>query len=242
MISVLALTSCQTLQNETSEKITSNEIILDKKFFIVSYNLKYKIANSVSYTLKASNLKIKIANRKNHFYKDPDLLSRGLASTKPLDFYNTKYDKGHLAPSGDFLYSQEANDATFVMSNIAPQTKNLNRKAWRYLEDHVRKWACTEKELKIITGAVIDSDQIKPADEIFIPNSFYKVILDNTPPRKAIAFVYLQTDEDDVYIKRSMSLDKIETILGRKFFTDLTEHEEIKNSANILDWKDSDCT
>ena len=48
------------------------------------------------------------------------------------------YDHGHLCASADRLYSREANDQTFYISNMSPQDPQFNQDYWSALENHVQ--------------------------------------------------------------------------------------------------------
>jgi endonuclease G len=43
-------------------------------------------------------------------------------------------DRGHMCPAADRSCSKEDMDATFLMSNMVPQSPNLNRGPWEKLE------------------------------------------------------------------------------------------------------------
>lgn len=164
-----------------------NEVELDKKYFVVSYNPKHRLPNWVSYKLGTFHVSTKAGKRKDKFFVDPELVKRKLAYAKPTDFDGKIYDRGHLAPSEDIVWSQEANDATFVMSNMTPQKRALNRGSWKKLEAKVRGWACTEKELTVVSGPFLTDDLPKFKSGVSIPRKFFKIIIDETAPRKAVA-------------------------------------------------------
>ena len=105
----------------------NNLVVLDHKYFKVHYDPELRLARYVEYTLLRENLLHKMGKRKNKFIPDPILVNSHLPFVTTKEYTRTGYDRGHLAPSADFTFSQEANDTTFVMSNIAPQTKLLNR-------------------------------------------------------------------------------------------------------------------
>lgn len=242
ILSIFWIFSCQTNPQKQQVAIpNAEEVILDKKYFKIGFNTKYRMANWVEYTLEAKNLKNKAAQRKNKFYSDPELLKVGLASMTPNDLVGTEYDKGHLAPSADFTWSQEANNATFVMSNMAPQYKKLNRQAWRYLEDRVRGWACTEQELKIITGVIFDQNMKRLPNGTFIPKQFFKIILDTTPPKKSIAFIYYQEDVKDEYKNRAVTLSKILAAADLKSLPELRVIKSSYPESAVTDWQESAC-
>lgn len=56
------------------------------------------------------------------------------------DHKSDGYDKGHLCASEDRVYCKEANDQTFLYSNISPQIGVFNQQFWAKLEALVQKW------------------------------------------------------------------------------------------------------
>lgn len=206
---------------------------LDHKYFQILYSKKHRLPVWVEYVATKQDLKGS-GRRKNNFYKDKILEQMGIKPVASEDYARTGYDRGHMAPAADFKKSQAAIDATFVMSNMAPQTANLNRSAWEKLEARVRKWICGEEKLTIITGPILRSDLPKLEKGISIPEKFFKVIYDETPPLKSIAFIYLQTDSGDPYLKKVTSLTTIEKEAGIRLPKSIKNYPEVKN---ISSWK-----
>ncbi|MNL03106.1 Nuclease precursor [compost metagenome] len=219
------------------------ELILDHGFFQISYSEKNRLPNWVSYHLRADNLKNKVAKRRNRFFADPQLLQIKKAFASPDDFDGDTYDRGHMAPSDDFVWDQKANDATFVMTNMAPQERALNRGSWKKLELAVRKWACTEGELRVVTGPILSGTMLRMSSQVPVPQKFFKVILDETPPRKAIGFIYKQEDGKASMAAQAMNLATIEKQTGYKFFVDLPQDERktLEIAYNLQDWVETDC-
>lgn len=56
------------------------------------------------------------------------------------DHKSDGYDKGHLCASEDRVYCKDANDQTFLYSNISPQIGSFNQKYWAKLEALIQKW------------------------------------------------------------------------------------------------------
>ena len=254
----LPLKQCiSTAESETtapeaeSTKITmmkvspKKEIILDHKYFVVSYNEDHKLPNWVSYQLLASNLKKGIAHRRDKFFADPTLISMKVPYAKPTDFNGKIYDRGHLAPSEDFIWDQDANDETFVMSNMTPQKKKLNRGAWKSLETKVRNWACTEEEIKVISGPVLEKDLKKFKSKVSIPQKFFKIVIDETPPKKAIAFVFEQDDKKFDTSSKATSLAEAEKLAGYQFEKESglsnSEYTKLRTTYKVDDWVEGDC-
>lgn len=233
------------VNSDLPQRLNANtpELILDNGYFQISYSEKNRLPNWVSYHLKAENLKNKVAKRRNKFYADPQLLKIKLAVAMPDDFDGDTYDRGHMAPSDDFVWDQKANDATFVMTNMAPQERALNRGSWKKLELSVRKWACTEGELRVVTGPILTGVMIKMSSQVPVPQKFFKVILDETPPRKVIGFIYKQGDGKASMAAQAMNLAAIEKQTGYKFFVDLPQDERksLEIAYNLQDWVETDC-
>jgi DNA/RNA endonuclease G (NUC1) len=119
---------------------------------------------------------------------------------------------------------------------MTPQTKNLNRIAWNALEAHVRKWICGEEKLTIITGPVLTGELEKLEAGITIPNKFFKVVYDETPPFKSIAFVYSQSDSGDPYLNRIESVAAVEKMAAIHLPKATSTYPEVKDVAK---WKAS---
>lgn len=222
---------------------SSNVVMIDHKYFKIAYNVERRLAEYVSYELTADHLRNKEADRANKFISDPLLVEKKLPYVVTSEYTKTGYDRGHLAPSADFAWSQEANNLTFVMSNMAPQTPGLNRDAWKRLEAQVRKWACGEEKITVITGPVLAKNLPKLKSGLEIPEDFFKIIIDETPPKKAIAFLYHQTDKGDVLEERMVPMKNLETSTGVAFQEKFPElkSEKMRTPASLNEWKEADC-
>lgn len=219
-------------------------IMLDHKYFKIAYNPKRRLAQYVTYQLSAEQLKNKNASRANKFIPDPILLKRKISYVVTAEYVRTGYDRGHLAPSADFAWSQEANDLTFVMSNMAPQLPNLNRDAWKRLEDKVRKWACGEEKITIITGPVLKDGLTRLKSGLEIPQDFFKIVIDETPPKKIISFLYHQDDKGNVLANRVVPVNKLEVVTGLSFNKEFPKlkNEMLRMPASLSEWKEADCS
>ncbi|MEJ5155205.1 DNA/RNA non-specific endonuclease [Gluconobacter wancherniae] len=93
--------------------------------------------------------------RRSSFYADMRLPVAMRASLS--DYRSTGYDRGHMTPSGDEpgLKSQRQ---SFLLSNIVPQTAELNRGPWEGVESAVRGWARQEGEIFVVTGPGYDPE------------------------------------------------------------------------------------
>lgn len=250
----LILGSCQTPERVSNLQRPSSKYpvlvrgdaksqILDYEYFLVSFNPESELPNWVYYEIDAKNLKFKNAKRKNRFKYDFRQNDRAVNSVVVDPYKGSGYDRGHMAPSGDFVFNQEANDRTFYMSNIAPQKPKLNRGSWKKLENKVRAWACNEKTLVVVTGPILKPEQKKQSAQLLIPESYFKVIMSKSPPIKAIGFVYFQDHRLNNFKNNVRSVNEIEKLTGLDLFSDLDDliEEKIESDKNISRWKSQAC-
>lgn len=138
------------------------------------------------------------------------------------DYWNSGYDRGHLAASADFKWNRKALSESYFYSNIIPQHPQLNQGAWNKLEMQVREWAIDNSELIVVTGPVLKDELPKIPQGSFkvsIPEYIYKIVLDYYPPvYKAIAFIYPNKGIPYELEKHVVSIDSIELLTGIDFF------------------------
>ncbi|WP_292460601.1 DNA/RNA non-specific endonuclease, partial [Methanothermococcus sp.] len=84
------------------------------------------------------------------------------------------YDRGHNAENASLDYSKKVQKETFLMSNIAPQAKWLNRKYWAKVERFSRFLAVKYGIVNIITGNCGSIGHLK--NNVNIPKWWYKII------------------------------------------------------------------
>ena len=99
--------------------------------------------------LRAADVK-KVLKRTEAFRTDPRLADPVSATCD--DYHgSTEYDRGHMAPSGDFTKSLTSMLNSFLLSNMTPQSKNLNEGYWQQFETYVRFWAKEYGTVWVIT-------------------------------------------------------------------------------------------
>lgn len=144
------------------------------------------------------------------------------------------YDRGHLAPSADFRWSQKALSESYFYSNMSPQKPEFNRERWAELESWIRTYVIDFKEsVYVITGPVLN-DRLKQQgkNSVSIPEQFYKIVVDlDGDEKKAIAF--LMPNDYCAYPVSSYvtSVDEIEKLTGLDFFSSLNDTMENRLEA-----------
>jgi endonuclease G len=137
------------------------------------------------------------------------------------------YDRGHLAPSADFRWSERALSESYYYSNMSPQLADFNRGIWSDLEGLLRAYLYRNPstQLYVFTGPVLRPDLptiSRAKNKVAIPEQFWKIALD-LKNRKAIAFVIPQNAKGYPLSSYATSIDEVEKLTGLNFFAQLED-------------------
>ncbi len=127
----------------------SNNYLIRHHQFVLSYNSGKGIPNWVSWHLSSAwkgDYK-----RTNPFRSDKQIPSRFYQVTRK-DYSGSGFDRGHMCPSDDRDRSKDDNDATFLMSNMVPQSHHCNAGPWGEFEEYCRLLAAQGNEMYIVAG------------------------------------------------------------------------------------------
>lgn len=197
----------------------------------VQYGVAFDIQNKIpiySAELLLPNTSTKLV-RVNAFKADPLLPINATASNK--DYLKAGYDRGHLTPFEDTTATAAGAAESFYFSNIAPQNPQLNRIAWKALEEHVRKWANhTTGGLYVITGVYSGPAQNYIGNHIRVPDYFYKIVLDKTTG-DSVAFLAKNTTPENSFFKYSTNVASIEKLTGISFFPGMPPAQATKKTT-----------
>ncbi len=191
--------------------------ILTNKAYMVGYSDRRRDPLWVSYRVFRVTPG-KAPKRSDKFIAD----SRTQSNVTTADYTKTGYDRGHMAPSRviGLLYGPDAQDETFLMSNIVPQKPELNRGTWAKLEDiELEKLSVNFEEIWVTTGPVFEDKNRALPGGVTIPASFYKTFIDedNGAPR-AITFLIPQEVKGGENLQMFLtSVRQIENLTGLDF-------------------------
>ena len=158
------------LGNPSNAGRNEDNFLLEKPQFVLSYNRAKGGPNWVSWHTDTSDLgKVK---RANNFRPDPDLPDDWQITT--AEYKGSGYDRGHVCPSGDRTNSQKDNSATFLMSNMLPQTADLNQHVWADLENYLRDQIEAGNEVYQIAGPTKEASRIGNG-KVAVPQACWKI-------------------------------------------------------------------
>lgn len=161
--------------NATPSLANEDNFLMVKPLFVISYNKSKGGPNWVSWHIDSSELGT-FARPGSPFFSDTALPAAWRITKNDYHFAETGMDRGHMCPSADRSHSVANMKATFVMSNMLPQSANLNRHVWASLEDYGRRLVNDQgKEVYIIAGGVGSKGMIK--GKVNIPTATWKIIV-----------------------------------------------------------------
>lgn len=215
-----------------------NEEIVSHSAYTLSYNNEHEQPNWVVHMV-TKDILYGAVSRTNDFRPDPDLKCGSMDSA---DYWNSGFDRGHLAPSADFRWSLKALSESYYYSNMSPQVADLNRGGWAKLENQGREWSLDCGELFVVTGPILKPNLPKVQQGSFrlsIPEYYYKIFLDYSEPEfKAIAFIMPNKKIDAPIMSYVVSIDDVEKKTGIDFFPALpdTLEDRLEQQSIIAQW------
>lgn len=211
-----------------------NQAIIQYVGYSISYNENKRIPNWVSYELTAKETEGPYSRKGKNFRQD---MSLNVKQAESDDYRNSGWSRGHMAPAGDFKWSDEAMWETFFYTNCCPQNQSLNAGQWNTLEQKVREWAKRFGKIYVVTGPIIGKNIYGTIgyNRVVVPDAFFKALYADN---QAIAFVMYNHNNNDNMQKCAMSIDYLETITNIDFFSELedTFENKVESTYNLRDW------
>ncbi len=239
------------LETKGLPKLEEDEELIMHSAMALVYNDKHKLAKWVAHIITYDIVEGNVV-RSNDFREDPKISSGTaveadyfLKEKKPdgsIEYDGFGYDRGHLAPSADFRWSETALSESYFYSNMTPQAPEFNRKSWASLENTFRSYVQRNEgsQLFIVTAPVIQDDLPKierGVNKISIPEYHYKIAV-HLEEEKGIAFL-MPNELCDLPIENySVTIDSIESLTGIDFFHNLPDdlQAKIESQNDPISW------
>lgn len=162
----------------------SNDIIIARRQYTISYNPNHGDPNWVSWNLDATHTGS--APRCNCFTADTALTRLGLPTYDTNDWTNGgQWSRGHMSPSADWADADGDNAPTYFLSNMLPQNQTMNAGAWGDLENYLRTQAVGSAEVYIVAGGIFTKNRsgagvdgfgfMNSIGHIAVPDSVWKI-------------------------------------------------------------------
>ena len=203
---------------------------IERPIYTLHNNSSTKFANWVAY--KVTQNTIDGPSRTRTWKADPNINSA--YTLEPADYTDAAAvlgtDRGHQVPLAAF--SNTAHWAmTNYLSNITPQSANLNQGAWVKLETAVRNLARTGQDVYVVTGPLYEwyFGTLPGADESHtIPSGYFKVVItDNSGWVEASAFIMEQNlSRSASFCPREVTINQVESRAGLNIMPSLPSYKE----------------
>ena len=139
---------------------------------VLSYNNSRGTLNWIAWRTTREDLGERL--RRELFQPDRSLPA-GLRRIQYYDYSGSGYDRGHMVPSADRFGNKPLNEQTFLMTNIVPQTGDLNQFPWNKLESYARALARHGDMIYTIAGVYGDKEKLR--GKVTVPTNCWKIIV-----------------------------------------------------------------
>ncbi|MBX2873126.1 MAG: DNA/RNA non-specific endonuclease [Saprospiraceae bacterium] len=212
----------------------------------LEYDEEHEQAKWVAHIITPDIIEGKVF-RSNDFRPDPkvktgtaveeDYFLKYLQPDSSYQYDGYGYDRGHLAPSADFRWSQKALSESYFYSNMSPQRPEFNRESWADLETRLRGYIFDHPtaELYVVTGPVLTDGLPKverSVNQVSIPGKYFKVALD-LKNKRAIGFIMPNQKCSDPLASYAVTVNEVEELTGLDFFNALPDEVEDQYEAKL---------
>lgn len=139
---------------------------------VLSYNDSRGTANWVAWRTTQADLGDRVERPR---FEVDESLPKGFRRVQYYDYSGSGYDRGHMVPAADRFGDERRMEETFLMTNIVPQTGDLNQFPWNYLEMYARSLVKKGNDAYTIAGAYGEKGRLR--GKVAIPTNCWKVIV-----------------------------------------------------------------
>lgn len=207
-------------------------LLIEHEGFSLLFDTRTLCPRWVAWELTAGETRGKVSREGINFMEDEKVPKPYQVTS--YDYNGGHYGRGHMCPAGDMKWSQQAMQDCHYMTNICPQTAELNKNWWEHLERACRRWARQEGSVQIVCGPIFPAQPklFGKRHKISVPEAFFKVVLSlKEGEEKALGFYYTNDDSPQQMEDAVRSVDEIEQMTGIDFFSNLPDAQEDRLEA-----------
>ena len=215
--------------NATADLSNRNNFLLFKRSFALSYDNDRGTLNWVAWRTTMDDLGESLP--RPQFEPDPDL-PLTFKKVTPMDYSGSGYDRGHMVPSADRFGDPSLNAETFQMTNVVPQSADLNQYVWEKLERYARGIVRRGSDIYTIAGVYGEKERLRGG--IIVPTNCWKIIvilppggsamtIDDTTRVIAVDMTNANGIKGIYWQKFRVPVREIEQKTGYNFFSDLPQ-------------------
>ena len=222
--------------------------VLVMEHYVICHDDEARVPQWTAYHLTAADLRDGDVERTDDFRSEPAL--RDGQRAELTDYVGSGFDRGHMAPAGDFARSLDAMSSTFSLANMAPQERSLNSGPWRVLEDDVRQEVLRFGRGWVVTGTLFLNEdgastrtpsETIGASEVWVPSHCFKLFLNEHANGEytAYAFVFPNARVAGRPVEEfAATVDELEHLSGLDFLAALDPEDEADLESDLPVWRD----
>ncbi len=227
------------------------EDYIEHSAMFLSYNEEHEQANWVAHII-LPEIATGSVSRTNDFRVDPKIET---GSTEEADYFlkylqedssyvydGYGYDRGHLAPSADFRWSEQALSESYYYSNMSPQRPGFNRYSWAELEGAIRSYVFNHPgtSLYVVTGPILHENLPKverSVNGLSLPEEYFKVVVDMERDR-GIGFIMPNRQIEAPLETYAVTIREVENRTNLDFSSALANdrQDKIEKQRDITSW------
>ena len=202
------------------------QVLKNHDWYAVGYSKTHREAAWVAYSLGGKRHHAKVSKRPGNFRIDVRVGNPVPSS----DYDGTGYDRGHMAANQTMAewHGHKAQYASFLMSNVVPQTPECNRGIWKRIEERERGYPDTYGTIWVICGPVFSDHPDKLAGKSCdVPDAFFRIIVrEDAQGPHAMALVVPQHPGSDKFEDFSVSVNSVESSTGLDVMSELPKETQ----------------
>ena len=205
--------------------------VIERPIYILSNNHDTKFADWAAYQVTPET--IDGPSRSRSWRSDPEILSQFTLETADYKDANAviRTDRGHQVPLASVSNTNDWRTTNYL-SNITPQSSNLNQGPWVRLESAIRNLARSGNTVYVVTGPLYEGffAVLPSADESHVvPSGYFKVVAMITSSGYVRASAYIMEQNSaraDNYCMKEVTIDNVESRSGLNIFPAMTGSKE----------------
>ena len=158
--------------NATTDPNNPDNYLVVHDSHVLSYNDSRGTMNWVAWRTTLEDLGERLPRE---LFQPDRSLPAGFRRIQYYDYSGSGYDRGHMVPSADRFANPKLNEQTFLMTNIVPQTGDLNQFPWNKLESYSRGIVRRGNDTYTIAGVYGENGMLK--GKVTVPTNCWKVIV-----------------------------------------------------------------
>lgn len=157
--------------NPSNAGADPDNYLLVHRSHTLSYNNSRGTLNWIAWRTTSADLGEK---RERSRFEEDRSLPNGFRRVQYFDYSGSGYDRGHMVPAADRFADESLMEETFLMTNIVPQTGDLNQFPWNKLEMYARGIARNGSDLYTLAGVYGEKGRLR--GKVAVPTNCWKVI------------------------------------------------------------------